>query len=143
MALPLIDPATLRVTEPATAPADVAAILALGLPRLVMPSRDEVRLHHAIDSALRALVADITVIPEHHLSRTDRIDFFLPSVGLGIEVKVQESPMTVVRQLSRYAAHADVRHLLLVTTRHTHGPLSQLTDVDGVPFQVIRLMGSL
>lgn len=129
--------------EPCTPAAGVAAILAHGLPRLVMPSRDEIRLHHGIDQALRSLLADVEVQPEHSLSAADRIDFFLPSVGLGLEVKVKESPLTVIRQLSRYAAHAEVRHLLLVTTRHTHGALSQLADVDGVPFQVIRLMGSL
>lgn len=48
--------------------------------------------------------------------RKDIPDFFLPS-GLAIEVKLktQRSKMDVFRQLQRYAAHEEVRALLLIT----------------------------
>jgi hypothetical protein len=52
---------------------------------------------------------------EVELSRGDRIDFMVGS--LGIELKVKGAQNAVIRQLQRYAASDRVSALLLVTTR--------------------------
>ena len=53
---------------------------------------------------------------EYRLSERDIPDFFLEQCGLAIEVKMKgAAKMAVYRQLERYAAHNEVRLLLLVT----------------------------
>lgn len=56
------------------------------------------------------------VLREHRLSSRDVVDFFLPE-GVAIEVKVTGGTLDVARQLQRYAEHAEVLTLVLVTTR--------------------------
>lgn len=124
---------------------DVVEVLSSGLPARVVPTRDEIRLHYALDRAIRDLLPDADVRPEYPLSGRDRIDYFLPDSGVGIEVKVKGSPLEVGRQLERYAAHRDVRHLVLITTRYTHGALAGVfRDLTiETPVTVIRLQGAL
>src|SRR3954469_20591380 len=55
---------------------------------------------------------------EHDLGgKFGRIDFFLPNLSVGIELKVKGSPTDVLRQLHRYALSADIKGLMLVTGR--------------------------
>lgn len=56
---------------------------------------------------------------EHALSKADRIDFWMFTAGIGIEVKVRGGMSALIRQLHRYAQHPDVRGLLLVTSKPT------------------------
>jgi hypothetical protein len=54
---------------------------------------------------------------EARLSAEDRPDFFMPDVGLAIEVKIKGArKMAVFHQLGRYAAHDRVLGLLLITS---------------------------
>lgn len=48
----------------------------------------------------------------------DRIDFLVGNVGL--EIKVGFSYADVIRQLHRYAAHEEIKVLILLTTRLQH-----------------------
>lgn len=57
---------------------------------------------------------------EARMSATDRADFFLPSCGVVIEVKVKGSSSSVQRQLERYASLAAVRGIVLATSRMCH-----------------------
>ncbi len=53
---------------------------------------------------------------EVSLSKEDRPDFFMKTVGLAIEVKMKGAQkMAIYRQLQRYAAHDEVHGLLLVS----------------------------
>lgn len=74
---------------------------------------------------------------EYCLNRSDRIDFFLPATGFGIEVKLAGSAAQVLHQLWRYAKSQEITRLALVTTR---SQLRQMpTQVLGKPLQVIYL----
>lgn len=53
---------------------------------------------------------------EYRLSSQDRIDFLVGD-GIGVEVKIGGSPMSIHRQCKRYCAHDQVRLLILVTSR--------------------------
>lgn len=123
---------------------EAAWLLSRELPERVVPTRDEKRLHYALDRAIRAILPEVTVQPEHALSAGDRIDYFLPQYGIGIEVKVKGSPLQVGRQLERYASHPQIKHLVLITTRYTHGGLAGALDgLVSTPVTVIRLQGAL
>lgn len=50
-----------------------------------------------------------------------RIDFFLPGLFIGIELKVKGSPSEAMRQLHRYAKSPDIQALILVTVRSRTG----------------------
>lgn len=79
---------------------------------------DETGLHASIDRVLRA--GAFVFSHEHTLSPRDRVDFLvtLPSGGrIALEVKHGGTFPDVLEQLSRYAEHADVGGVLLVTTR--------------------------
>jgi hypothetical protein len=59
------------------------------------------------------------------ITKKDRIDFLLAEPGIGIEVKVDGSLSSVIRQLFRYAEHPGIMDLILVTTRMKHMPLPE------------------
>lgn len=81
----------------------------------------------------------LAVSREHRLSDRDCIDFLVESVG--VEVKIKGSVTQVQAQLERYAEHAEVTELVLVTGR------TQLTamprKLNGKPLTVLPLLGSL
>lgn len=115
----------------------VVATLIREVPRYRVPVGVEARLQAALrDRVFPAVLPGETVVPEFALGPEDRIDFWLPRVGVGLEVKVQGSSMAVARQLLRYVAHRDVRHLVLITTRVR---LTSLTRVwrEATPLTVI------
>lgn len=98
---------------------------------------DEMDLHGEICTALAA--ADIWHRHEVRLSDRDRIDL-LTSDGVGIEVKVAGPSLgPVLRQLTRYSQHDEVRELVLVTTQARHGHLPT-TVGDNVPLLVHSLL---
>jgi hypothetical protein len=61
-----------------------------------------------------------------------RIDFYVPDVKIGIELKVKGSPSQVLRQLYRYAHSPDISALILLTarTRLAFSPM----QINGRPF---------
>lgn len=53
---------------------------------------------------------------EHRLSAADILDFFLPDIGLVIEVKLKGAQkVAVFKQLERYADHPEVKAIMLAT----------------------------
>lgn len=79
--------------------------------------------------------------PEYSLSRHDRIDFFLGS--LGIECKSDDSRggtslAAVTRQLMRYSASPEIKELILLTTMSKHRSLPD--SLNGKPLYVIHLL---
>lgn len=76
---------------------------------------------------------------EHRLDGKSRVDFYLPSPRLVIEVKVQGSPAAVLRQLTRYASHPTVDAILLITTL---AKLARIPDsIGGKPAGAFRIAG--
>jgi len=81
-------------------------------------------------------------VPEYQLTPTDRVDFFVPEEGIAIEVKTEDSKggsglAAVTRQLWRYAKSAEVKSLILITTRSKH--LSLPSEILGKPLLVVYL----
>ena len=69
-----------------------------------------------IEDHLRATLPGFEVEREYALSAEDRPDFFVR--GVVIEVKMNKArPTEIVRQLRRYALHAQVSSLILATNR--------------------------
>lgn len=75
-------------------------------------------LQDGIEQVLRRLGLDVR--REHPLGDAGTIDFYLPEVRLGIEVKSGRTgggPSKVAQQLARYAEHPDIAELAIVSTR--------------------------
>lgn len=75
---------------------------------------------------------------EYQLSAHDRPDFWLPESSIAIEVKVGGTTSEVLRQLHRYAQHAHVAGLVLVSSRARHIIPEQ---INGVPAAKLQLWG--
>jgi hypothetical protein len=73
---------------------------------------------------------------EYELGRAHgRIDFYLPNLRCGVELKCDGSPASVRRQLMRYAMSDEIDGLVLVTTR---GRLGEQPDtLNGKPVAVV------
>ena len=97
---------------------------------------NEAELQDAIEKVLRS--QSVTYVREHRLSVKDRIDFMAGSVG--IEVKVESSASTVLRQLWRYAASPEVSALILVTSKARH--MNMPGEITGKPVYVAHLLAS-
>jgi hypothetical protein len=114
-----------------------AYAIAGALKTIRCPFSVETDVHDVVAQIVRAL--DLVAIHEHRLpGDAGRIDFYLPVMGLGIEVKVKGNPTEVLMQLQRYALQDEVNALLLVTTRHR---LAQTTpgELSGKPIVVASL----
>lgn len=97
----------------------------------------EERLQMAIAQALAG--SGLRLEREVVLAPGSRIDF-LSTCGIGIEVKIDGSHSTVLRQLIRYAAFERVRELILFTTRSKHSVMP--TSLRGKPL-CVRFQGGL
>ncbi|MGE0444527.1 MAG: hypothetical protein AB7P99_04810 [Vicinamibacterales bacterium] len=120
-------------------PDTVVARVASGLRRWRLPIGDEIRLHHALDRVLRQILPAEEISPEHALSEASRIDYYLPRVQVGIEVKVKGSPSEVARQLDRYADEPGIGQLVLITGRVRLAAIGQAWRRP-VPLTVIALV---
>jgi len=90
------------------------------------------------DIIAQTLVAHkIHYIKEYKLAPRNRIDFFLPGTGIGIEVKKKKPNYTqTYNQLSRYTSFPEIGGILLVVERTLTGlPPS----INNKPCQVIGL----
>lgn len=87
------------------------------LGRFRFDESSEERLQDGIEAVLRDL--GVAFVREARLSDEDRIDFITHD-GVGIEVKVDGSAASVLRQLHRYAHLDTVQALVLVTTKRRH-----------------------
>ena len=76
-------------------------------------TQDELRLQDEIAAFLT--LSSISHRREVLLSKADRVDFLVGTIG--VEVKVKGSRHAVISQLLRYAAHEAVTELVLFTTR--------------------------
>lgn len=96
-----------------TAPVETiaAAELVRFLRRVRMRVASEAALQQSIEEALAG--AEIPYLREHRLSAADRIDFMVG--GIGIEAKARYPKRGIYRQLERYAVHAEITALVLVT----------------------------
>ncbi|MGE0450868.1 MAG: hypothetical protein AB7Q29_14945 [Vicinamibacterales bacterium] len=63
-----------------------------------------------------------------------RIDFYVPVLRLGLELKVKGSPSDVVRQLQRYTSSSEIEVLVLVTGRARLGAMP--STLGGKPLHV-------
>lgn len=102
--------------------------------------KNEKELQAGVFQALTSL--EIPFVPEYALSPQDRIDFFVPGEGIGVEVKTNDSRggaglAAVTRQLWRYAKSDEVKSLILLTTRAKHRELP--AEILGKPVLVVYL----
>lgn len=75
------------------------------------------------------------------LGRNEIIDLLHDESGVGIELKVKGSWSSVARQLARYARHASIKSLILVTTRASHRQVP--STLNGKRISVVFIMSSL
>lgn len=103
---------------------------------------NEAELQDGIASALGS-DERITYIREAHLSKADRPDFFLPSVGLTIEVKIDGGLTPLIRQLHRYAGLECVKGIMVVTTRAALALLPSSLGLSLIPVQSVVIRRGL
>lgn len=90
--------------------------------------------------AILALLG-VSVLREFTLGSAGRVDFYLPTLSLGIEVKTKGTWTALIRQLRRYAERPEVKSLLVVTSRVR---LAQLPDtLAGKPILALHLKPNL
>lgn len=94
----------------------------------VYSGTDEKQVQAAIGQALQA--AKLPFEAEYRLSPQDIPDFLVDG-SVVIEVKMKASRALILRQLSRYARHEQVRALMLVSPR--------FTTIGGMPDQVLQV----
>ncbi|WP_345477972.1 hypothetical protein [Nesterenkonia rhizosphaerae] len=95
-------------------------------------------MQSTISEALTSAGIDHT--REYRLSRRDRIDFLIGTVG--IEVKIKGSRADVIRQLGRYAESQQITELILACSmrRLLYGVPNEIL---GVPVRKHLLQGGL
>ena len=101
---------------------------------------DEIEFQDGIAMALRD--HSIGHQREYRLTPHDRLDFFLTEEAIALEVKIKGRAAEVLRQLERYAAHADVSGLVLVTTRRLQA-VQMPERINGKPLAVACIGGGL
>lgn len=100
-------------------------------------AHDERDLYPSLEACLTA--AGLTYVRERVLTPKSRVDFYFPGTNLAMEVKVQGTPATILRQITRYCEVSEVGLLLLVTTV---GKLSRVPEtIAGKPVRAIRIAG--
>lgn len=102
---------------------------------LRLPFTSEQVLQDAVWNELQTLGVDCQ--REHRFNATDRVDFFTAE-GLAIELKIDGTRNTVLRQLIRYAEHDSVKALLLLTTCSRH--LGMPSTLQGKPLTTYHVI---
>lgn len=98
----------------------------------------EADLQEGIAGAL--VTEDLWFVREHVLGPHDRVDFWV-GASIALEVKIDGSLSEITRQVHRYAQHADVKAIVLATSRRLHDHLPD--EISGKPVRVVvvRLHG--
>ena len=96
-------------------------------------------LQDGTESLLRAHAVDFR--REHWFDPVNRVDFWLPDIGLALEIKVAGSLTDVAMQLDRYAAVPVVKGLILLTGRRGHGALPSSVRGKSLTIVYARRMG--
>jgi len=114
--------------------------LASELVALRFRCNDEKELQGGVFGALTGF--EIPFIAEYPLTPHERVDFYIPVGGIGIEVKTNDSRggaglSAVTRQLWRYAKSDEIKALILITTRSKHRELPN--EILGKPLLVVYL----
>jgi hypothetical protein len=84
--------------------------------------------------------ASIQYEREVRLGPGERVDFMVRP-GIALELKTQTDPVALLRQVLRYAAHPDVRYIVIGTTSHRGLGLPSLAL--GKPLRSIHLAAGL
>ena len=110
-----------------------------GLCRLIHSARFRYSGEDDLQAGIEQLLAGDGIVfkREVPITKRDRIDFLLKEPGIGIEVKVDGSLSSVIRQLFRYAEHPDIKDLILVTTRMKHSSIPD--SANGKPLYLVYL----
>lgn len=116
-----------------TGPQHLASLLSRAGLRFVT----EAQMQAAVASALAA--AGWAAVPQARLGDRDRPDF-LAAGGIALELKVAGTPAALQRQVTRYAAHAEVTAIVVVTCRARHRGLPPF--INGKPVLVVFLGGA-
>lgn len=110
--------------------AEICAALRMG--RFDLHDEKECQAQIAVWLADR--LPDAEISREHRLSARDIPDFLVGTTV--VEVKMNGArPTSILRQLERYASHAEVSDLILVTNRAVSLPAA----VSGKPVDVVSL----
>lgn len=99
------------------------------------PTNEESELEASVARTIESL--GFAVTKQKIITSRDRIDLFIPIIGLGIEVKIAGSYSRVAGQLLRYAEHDEIKALLLVTSRASHRQLHGMQNDRGIPVFVL------
>ncbi|WP_417744859.1 hypothetical protein [Rosistilla oblonga] len=92
-----------------------------------IPSHCEAAMQEAIEKILTD--AKVPFLREHWFNKRDRIDFYLPQSGTGIECKRKGSCSQVVKQVARYAKNPSVAGTLLVTSCAKHRTIERSAEM--------------
>lgn len=79
-----------------------------------MPMSSEAKLQSFMGNLLESMGPQFPFVREHRLGPGERIDFLVRG-EIGIEAKVKYPRRQIWRQLERYAAHHEIKFLVLVT----------------------------
>lgn len=86
------------------------------------------------------VAAGVSYQREFVLDASSRPDFLLAG-GVVVEVKIAQGARALARQVDRYARHADVTAIIVVTQRRHLGALPR--SIDGKPVDIVVLRGGL
>lgn len=105
----------------------------------------ETELQEELQAALAA--EGMSFAREVRLSPRDRIDLLeddpAPLGGaIGIEVKVDSSIFAIAQQVARYAEHARIGAIVLVTSQLQHTQARGAQLVNGKPFRLVYVGGA-
>lgn len=95
---------------------------------------DEASLQDRIEEALKG--AGFKYEREYRLTPRDRVDFYLPEILTGIEVKVAGNTSSLNKQVTRYAGSLQIERVIVVTTKRTH-VACLVKRVNGKPVEAV------
>lgn len=75
-----------------------------------------------LQSGVAEVLSGFSVVyeSEYRLGNKDRIDFYLPALKVGIELKIDGGANQVADQLLRYVQHDEIAGLILMTSKASH-----------------------
>lgn len=59
----------------------------------------------------------IHIVPEYRLDKGSVIDFLLPTLSIGLEVKIKGSSTSIYRQCIKYCEYDEIQSLILITNK--------------------------